>query len=178
MTPIRLWTHRPTLPADQRRDWVASLPEGAPNKILATASTVTGWVVASVGLLSVRTVPAAESWCHTPWHEIEHGGWNDELDRLSWTKVTGRRGSVQLVDAGKVPEVFRERVKASIVFEQDVPVTESSGITISARRNLADSRASLNWHATLQRGLTWNTAGVRDLADQALERYRSEFDPD
>lgn len=172
---MALWTRRRTVPAAVTREWRDSLPTGASHRVLAASGTVGGWMVLSVTHLSVRGTD--ETWAHTGWHEIEHGGWNVEIVRLQWTRTDGRRGSVHLSDPGSAPGVFRDRVKASFVFTDTIMVNETAGIVVSARRDLADPGAPLQWHTTLQRGLTWQQPGVRELADEALARYRNEFDP-
>lgn len=170
------WSSRPTLPQEIEQDWRAALPAGASSKVMAASATPDGWALTSLALLSTTTTSTGD-WTHTGWHEIEHGGWNVELSRLQWTRTDGRRGSALLADPGRLPAVFRERVKASIVFQHTVPFTEAGGIVISARRDLIDSHAPLIWHATLQRGLTWQQPGVRELAEESMARYRAEFDP-
>ena len=137
-----------------------------------------GWLVLSPGWLSV---PRDEhTWQHLPWHEVLRGGWQDADRQLHWTLVTGRHGAVQLAEPGRVPEVFRERVQASIAFEQEVPLQSgdrTGTVVISARRDLTGASSELSWHTDLQRGLTWSTPGIREAADRVLERLRSEYDP-
>lgn len=170
-----MWSARHQLPREVEQDWRSTLPGAAPTRVLAASATPDGWAVASLPRLSIRD--AGGSWTHTAWHEIEHGGWNVELSRLAWTRTDGRRGSALLADPGRLPALFRERVKASIVFQHTVSFTEAGGIAISARRDLTDPGAPLVWNASLQRGLTWQQPGVRELADESLARFRAEFDP-
>ena len=74
-----------------------------------------------------------------------------------------------------LPELFRERVEATIVVRQFVPLAGERGVTISARRPLG-AGGPLVWHTSLTRGLTWQTAGVREAVDDALAETRAEFD--
>jgi hypothetical protein len=85
---------------------------------------------------------------------------------------------VSLTDPAKVPAVFQERVAASIVFERFVPLTDRSdrGVVVNGRRDLAEGPVAIGWHATLTRGVTWRTPGVRDLADAAILELRREYD--
>ncbi|HSU35993.1 MAG TPA: hypothetical protein VLJ88_10060, partial [Propionibacteriaceae bacterium] len=114
-------------------------------------------------------------WTHLGWHEIEHGTWNSETAVLSWTRHGGGRGSVQLTQPGRMPELFRERIAATIALERFVPLAGERGVTITARRNLDDA-GSISWHSTLTRGLTWQTEGVREAVDEAMARLRGEYD--
>ena len=77
-----------------------------------------------------------------------------------------------------MPEVFKERVDASIVFERFLSVGGSGerGVIVSGRRDLADGPTEISWHTTLTRGVTWRTPGVRELADSAMVELRREYD--
>jgi hypothetical protein len=63
-----------------------------------------------------------------------------------------------------------------LVVEKFIPVDGNRGVTISGRRDLADPAAPIAWHSSLTRGVTWQTEGIRDLADRALEQVRTEYD--
>jgi hypothetical protein len=117
---------------------------------------------------------AQDGWRHLGWHEIEHGGWNAESRSLSWTLYGGRRGRVGLAEPGRMPELFRERVAASIVVERFVPIRGERGVTVTARRDLGGS-GTISWHSTLTRGLSWSTEGVADEAARASAELQSEY---
>jgi hypothetical protein len=178
MAPLqrtRWWSRARGLPADVYAGWLASMREvpGRTPRILAWAGEGDQLAIGSPSVLS--TGGGAAGWRHVGWHEIERGGWNDELRRLSWVQLDGRRGAVELAEPGRLPELFRERVEATIVVKQFVPLAGERGVTISARRPLGSS-APLAWHTSLTRGLTWQTAGVREAADEALAAARAEYD--
>ncbi len=163
------------LPRAARDAWTVSVPASG-QRILSWAATDTGQAVASTGYWSVSD---AGGWTHLPWQEIQHGGWDAVEGVLRWTDRAGRRGTVRIERPGRLPDAFRERVKASIVFERVIPVgTESAaGVVVSARRDLTGSSDALVWHVDLQRGLTWRTPGLRERADAALAACKAEFDP-
>ncbi|GAA1432163.1 hypothetical protein GCM10009616_20990 [Microlunatus lacustris] len=168
------WSRSRGLPDDAYASWVTSMREvvGRTPRILAWAGEGDRLAIGSPTVLSTG---GTSGWQHVGWHEIERGGWNDELRRLSWVRLDGRRGEVQLAEPGRLPELFRERVEATIVVRQFVPLAGERGVTISARRPLGAS-APLVWHTSLTRGLTWQTAGVREAVDDALAATRAEFD--
>lgn len=145
---------------------------GRPSRILAWAYADRGYCVGSPTALSVGD---EESWRHVGWHEIERGGWNSELRQLAWTEHDGHRGSVTLPEPGRLPELFRERVAATIALERFVPLVGERGVIISARRDLADGGV-ITWHRTLTRGLSWRTEGVEEAAAEALAALRTEWD--
>ena len=162
------------LPSEAAQAWRASLAPGQTDRVLAWAATVDGrLVVLGPDALSHGS---GDDWRHVGWHEIERGGWNAETEQLQWQTYAGARGSAALPDPARVPEVFRERVAASLVLEQFVPVTTGGdrGAIVSARR--PPGTGAITWHTTLTRGVTWRTPGVRELADDALRRLRQEYD--
>ena len=117
---------------------------------------------------------AGDGWRHVGWHEVEHGGWNAESRSLSWTLYSGRRGRVALAEPGRLPELFRERVAASIVVERFVPIRGERGVTVTARRDLGGG-GTISWHSTLTRGLSWSTEGVAEEAARASAELQSEY---
>ena len=173
------------LPPDTYASWRSSLAERerTPARILAWARADDGYVIGSSAVLSVGSRPAGGAepergtvpgWRHVGWHEIEHGGWNAESRSLSWTLYGGRRGRVALADPGRLPELFRERVAASIVVERFVPIRGERGVTVTARRDLGRS-GELTWHSSLTRGLSWSAEGVAEEAARACAELQSEY---
>lgn len=153
---------RARLPRDVRATWVESLTDSPhrPARVLAWAPTPEGFCVGSPAALSLGD---SAGWQHVGWHEIAHGGWDAATRRLSWTTYGDETASVELA-GGRLPELFRERIAASIAVEKYVPWRGSQGITVSGRRDLGDPAASLHWHVTLSPGLTTRTPGVAEAA--------------
>jgi hypothetical protein len=169
------WTKTRGIPRTTYDEWVVSLsarPERQ-RRVLAWATTDDGYAIASPSAVSY-TVDL--SWTHLGWHEIQRGGWDEESGRLTWTLAGGGEGGVHLIEAGKVPEVFRERVAASIVLEKFVPILNKRGVLISGRRDLADTDVEITWNTSLGRGLSWQMDGVQDAVDEAIAQVRSEYD--
>ena len=173
------WSRSRGLPKTVHESWKSSFvarPDRPP-RILAWATTSTGFCIASPTALSYGD---EEDWKHVGWHEIERGSWNAELHRLSWVLhaapgAPSPRGSLELDEPGRLPELFRERILATIAVEKFVPLVGERGVTISARRDLGGS-GTVAWHSTLTRGLSWQTDGVRAAVDQAMEQVRTEYD--
>jgi hypothetical protein len=182
MATDRWWGRSRGLPARTYREWRASLTAtpGRPARLLAWGRTASGFCIGSPAALSVGD---ERGFTHLGWHEIERGGWNTETGRLSWVCYPSddgraRRGFVDLVEPARVPELFRERVAASIVFERFVPLVASpqGGVTISARRDLAGAADRISWHVSPTRGVDPRDEAVRIEAEQVLERVRMEYD--
>ena len=173
------WLRSRGLPRAVHDSWSSSLAAqpGRPARILAWAKTSTGYCIASLTTLSYGD---EEGWTHIGWHEIEHGSWNSELRTLSWVLHTAPgkpspRGSLELVEPARLPDLFRERIMASIAVEKFVPLVGERGVTITARRDLGSS-GTVVWHSTLTRGLSWQTDGVPAAVDQAMEQVKAEYD--
>jgi hypothetical protein len=173
------WSRSRGLPRAVYESWRSSLAAqpDRPARILAWARTSTGYCIASPAILSYGD---ENEWKNIGWHEIERGGWNAELRKLSWVLhgAPGNpspRGSLQLVEPGRLPELFRERVSATIALERFIPLVGARGVTITARRDLGAS-GMVAWHSTLTRGLSWESDGVRAAVDQAMEELRAEYD--
>jgi hypothetical protein len=173
------WSRSRGLPRAVYESWRSSLAAqpDRPARILAWARTSTGYCIASPAILSYGD---ENEWKNIGWHEIERGGWNAELRRLSWVlhAAPGKpspRGSLQLVEPGRLPELFRERVSATIALERFIPLVGARGVTITARRDLGAS-GMVAWHSTLTRGLSWESDGIRAAVDQAMEELRAEYD--
>ena len=154
--------------------YVESLgPEAPRPQILAWANAEEGVCIGSRAVISYGGL---DTWTHVGWHEIENGGWNVENHALSWTLYGGHRGRVVLTEPGRLPELFRERVAASIVLKKFVPVDGTRGVTIAGRRDLGESDPVISWHSTLGRGLTWQTEGAREVTEAALAQVKVEYD--
>jgi len=169
------WTKTRGIPRATYEEWASALraQPGRQIRVLAWATIEGGYAIASPSTLSYQD---GHSWTHLGWHEIERGGWDEESGALSWTLASGGDGGVTLIEPGKLPEVFRERVAASIVLEKFVPILNQRGVLISGRRDLGDSDVEITWNTSLGRGLTWQMDGVRDAVDEAIAQVRSEYD--
>jgi hypothetical protein len=173
------WSRSRGLPPEVYDSWRSSLAahSSRPTRILAWATTRTGFCIASAATLSYGDEGA---WEHVGWHEIERGGWNAELHKLTWVLYAApgeapARGSLELTDPGRLPDLFRERISATIAVERFVPLVGERGVIIAARRDLG-AGGVVTWHSTLTRGLSWQTDGVRAAVDQAMEQVRAEYD--
>lgn len=177
MARTRWWSKSRGLPDAAYDAWLTSMSTepSRPTRILAWAEAEQGLVIASPAALSTST--AGDLWTHIGWHAIESGGWNAETHSLTWAQYGGRRGAVRLTAPGRLPELFRERIAASIVVERFVPVAGERGVILNGRRDLAQSNPVIEWHTTLGRGVSWRTPGLRETADAALAELKREYDP-
>jgi hypothetical protein len=175
------WSRARGLPKDVHAGWLTSLiaQPGRPARILAWGTSAEGWCIGSPAALSYQI---DREWLHVGWHEIERGDWEAEQRRLSWSQYTGadestRAVSVDLIQPGRLPELFRERISASIAIQKFVAISGERGVLVTARRALGPS-GQISWHGTATKGLGRRADGVQAGIDQAIAAVRSEYDLD
>lgn len=139
---------------------------------LAWARAASGVVVA---LHDRLCLPEGPGWRDVPWHDILSGGWDDEARMLRWSRVSSaERESVELLEARSLPEVFRERVEATFLFQQAVYPREGKAVTITARRSLAEGDQPVVWTAHPARGVRMDAETVA-FTEAELARLRAEY---
>lgn len=89
-------------------------------------------VAVDEGLALVDPQGSAEA---VAWHEVVRGGWREEGSTLWWSFLDQQSDEVRLEEPGDLPEVFNDRVTASIVVREPVPA-EGGTVVIAGRRRL------------------------------------------
>jgi len=107
-----------------------------------------------------------------PWETIEKADWDAESETLTVTEV-GTWGEprpvhrVRLPDPGRLLEMVRERVTASVVLQRHVPVRGRRGFFVVARR-APGGNAPLQWVYEFEEGVDPDDPQVRRAAEEAL----------
>lgn len=155
-------------PADYR-----SLTEalGRRVRVLAWASADEGPVAGLTDALAVR---GPDAWRFIGWHEITSGGWDAETGRLRWRTSDGVQDAVAVGDPGALPDLFRERVEASIVVQERIELSRGRAAVIVARRRLGGGGEALEWALT-RHGGSFDDDQVQ-AAEAGLARLRAEYD--
>ena len=78
-----------------------------------------------------------------------------------------------LDEPGRLLELMRERVTASVVLQRRAVVRGRKGLNVIARR--APTGGEVGWFVEYDEGVDPDDPSVRALAGQALERARSEL---
>lgn len=159
---------RAGLPRSEFRSLTAAV--GHHVRVLAWANSGSGPVVGLADRLAIRT---EDGWHFVGWHEVASGGWDAETSRLRWRLDDGTLEDVLLDEPGSLPDLFRERVDASIVVQERFELNRGRSVMIVARRPL-DGDAHLLWTVT-RHGGSFDTAQA-DQADAELARLRAEYD--
>lgn len=169
MGAVKLFS-RNALPADLAGPVTAFL--GRRPRILAWGRTEDGGVVALHDRL-LRVIGGEVQ--ELGWHDILRGGWDDQGKAMRWVKMsTGEETVVPLVEPGSFPEVFKERVEATFLFQTAIYPKPGKAVTISARRNLMDDGARVLWTAHPARGVRMDDEAIA-FTEAELGRLRAEY---
>lgn len=147
------------------------LEVGPGERLLAWAETTDGTVIGG-------TRDAFYAPTRVPWEQVEAADWDRETSRLRVSEV-GSFGAARpehlydLADAGRLVQLVRERVTASVVYQRHVPVDGRRGVRVIARR--APGRPGpLSWVYEYDEGVDPDDPFVRLAAGQALAEARDE----
>jgi len=112
------------------------------------------------------------------WEDVEAADWDDDTEVLRVSEV-GRWGerrpehSFSVGEPGRLVELVRERVTASVVLQRHVPVTGRRGLRVIARRAPRGDQP-LRWVYEYDEGVDPDDPQVRELARRALAEARDE----
>lgn len=130
----------------------------------------------AVGLPDRLAYNGPDRWLDQLWHRVARGAWDRSTSTLRWSSVEGAGQELTLTQPGKLPELFNERVSASIVLQRlvDLPTRGSAQITL--RRDLGDPHAALMWSVLPQGRARLDEPGAQAVVAAELARLRAEYD--
>lgn len=149
-----------------------SVPVAPGEKVLAWATTATGEVVA--GTRDALYLPGTR----LPWEEVEAADWDRDTSVLRLSEV-GAWGEQRVEHAftieepGRMLELVRERVTASVVLQRHVPLERHRGLRVIARRAPRGDRP-IAWSYEYDEGIDPDDPAVREVARAALASARDE----
>ena len=162
------------------RGWGRTSPPAvevaAGERVLAATTASDGTVLA--GTRDAFYVVAAGETRRVPWEQVESADWDRDTDtfRLSEVGTWGAQRPVHtatLEEPGRLLELVRERVTASVVLQRHVAVAGRRGLRVIARRAPAGSGA-IQWVYEYDEGVDPDDPTVRDAARGALEAMRRD----
>ncbi|MGN0064336.1 MAG: hypothetical protein ACI379_08830 [Nocardioides sp.] len=151
------------------------LPRG--EKLLAWATGEDGTVLAGSQDALYVLVPGAEQ-RRVPWEQVEAASWDVESGTLRVSEV-GTWGeqrpehAVALETPGRLLELLRERVTASIVLQRHVELSPRQHMRVIARR-APRGAAEIFWMYEYDEGVDPDDPAVRAAAEEALAGARHD----
>lgn len=147
---------------------VAGLERG--ERVLASASGPANQIVATDRRL---ILPQAS----VPWDQIERASWDGDEETLYVTELTPTGRSVQhtvaITEPGRLVDVVRELVTASVVIIRRVQIDGPQGVRVTGRRQPG---GDLTWIAALDPGLDAANPEIRTKIDAAVASVRAEVE--
>jgi hypothetical protein len=148
------------------------VPVAAGEKVLAWATAVDGGVVA--GTRDALYLDGSR----LPWEQVEAADWDRDTSvlRLSEVGAWGQQRvehAVTIDEPGRMLELVRERVTASVVLQRHVPLERHRGLRVIARRAPRGDRP-IAWFFEYDEGIDPDDPAVRQAARAALMAARDE----
>lgn len=151
--------------------------EGERSLAVAVVHSPTGGehlVVASDRALYVPHVGGlspAEPYIRLSWTHIDRVNWEEPILTIHARGDDAERTwRIDLETPRRLPELVRERVMASIVVTEHIPLHERGGVRIVGRREHPD--ASIDWSFAFDAGLDPHDPDLRSAAEAALVDLR------
>ena len=144
----------------------------AGERVLAWTRAVTGEVLA--GTREALYLDGAR----VAWEDVEAADWDRDTEQLRVAEV-GSWGEPRvehryaIAEPGRLVELLRERVTASVLLVRHVPINGRRGVRVIARRPPAGDRA-LRWVYEYDEGIDPADPAVRSAAEAALASARDE----
>ena len=130
----------------------------------------------AVGLIDRLVYRSGGEWRQLYWHEVERGNWDHPTRQLRWSDVNGEASAVELTETGMLPDLFNERVTASIACMRVVELDTRGTAVITARRHLGDATAPLVWRISPGKGVPASAVEGDPAVTAELVRLRAEYD--
>lgn len=166
---MRLWPTRPPLEVGKGERVLA----WAQAETVATAEVAATSPVAIGGTRDAFYLPG-----RVPWEQIKGADWDQDSEvlRVSELGDWGRPHTVYeftLTDPGRLLQLVRERITASVVLQRHVPITGKRGVRVVARRPPGRS-AQVSWFFEYDQGIDPEDPAVARAADDALAAAQAE----
>jgi hypothetical protein len=137
------------------------------------------WATAAGGIVIGGTRDALYLPDRLPWEQVEAADWDSESSTFRVREVGswGRpriEHQFTLEEPGRLLQLVRERVTASVVLQRHVPVRGKRGVRVIARR-APGRHDELSWVYEFDEGVDPEDPEVRRIAAEALVAAREEL---
>ena len=137
------------------------------------------WTTAADGTVIGGTRDALYLPERLPWEQVEAADWDSESTTFrvrevgSWGRPRTEH-EFMLEEPGRLLQLVRERVTASVVLQRHVPVRGKRGVRVIARR-APGRHDELSWVYEFDEGVDPDDPEVRRIAAEALVAAREEL---
>lgn len=160
-----------------RRTPALDVPVTAGERVLAGTTAADGTVLAGTRD-AFYVQPAGGEWRRVPWEEVEAADWDRDTHTFRVSEV-GTWGEVrrevvaELPEPGRLLELVRERVTASVLLQRHVAVDGRRGLRVIARRAPRGDRP-VTWVYEYDEGVDPEDPAVRSAAREALAQAQQD----
>ena len=151
-----------------------------PDVPLARGESVLAWAEAADGTVVAGSRDALYlGGVRLPWERVEAADWDRDEDRLRVSEVgtwgeSRAEHTFTFEEPGRLLELVRERVTASVVLQRHVPVDGRRGLRVIARRAPRGDQP-VAWFYEYDEGVDPHDPGVSQAAADALRTAREEL---
>jgi len=159
-----------------RRTSAPDLAVGPGERVLAWCRTVDGGVLA--GTRDALYLEGDGDVTRIPWEQVEAADWDADTDLLR-VSLVGSWGDqrvehdLSLTEPGRLLELVRERVTASVVLQRHVPLAGRRGVRVIGRR-APRGNAPIEWFYEYDEGVDPRDPAVSTAAAEALVAARAD----
>ena len=160
-----------------RRTPAPDLALGPGERVLAWCRTVDDGLLAGTRDALYVEVDGGDV-TRIPWEQVEAADWDADTDVLR-VSLVGSWGEqrveheLALTEPGRLLEMVRERVTASVVLQRHVPLAGRRGVRVIGRR-APRGHAPIEWFYEYDEGVDPDDPAVRTAAEEALVAARSD----
>ena len=159
----------------------ADLPRG--DKVLAHTEAADGsWLLGTRDALVLVPGDAATASVRLPWEQVETADWDRDEERLRVAEVgefgrPRRVHEVRIADPGRLLELVRERVTASVLLQRRINLPGSrKGLMVVARRS-PHRDGEVSWAVEYDAGVDPADPAVVEAAEAGLRGAQDEVGP-
>lgn len=152
----------------------------APAVEVAAGEKVLAWAASESGpVAGTRSALYLPDGVRIPWEQVEAADWDLDSETLRVTEV-GTWGeprpaySLVLTEPGRLLQLVRERVTATVVIQRHVPIRGKRGVRVIARRATTGAR-ELVWVFEYDEGIDPDDPFVEHAAQEGLAAARGEI---
>jgi hypothetical protein len=149
---------------------------------VSRGESVLAWATATDGTVVAGTRDAVYvDGDRLPWEQVEAADWDRDAETFRLSEV-GSWGEqrvqhvLTIAEPGRLLELVRERVTASVVLQRHVDVDGRRGLRVIARR-APRGNAPISWVYEYDEGVDPGDPTVREAAESALRSAREEVGP-